>query len=248
MASYGTSTAQIVFFVLINASKAAIRYHEDGSMSSNSGPTFPLQRFISRTKRTSFYINSEPRFTSSAGSISAEQADLIVSEHNRLRRLLPSSNMQALVWDSNLAAAAQAHANLCVFQHSPSPRENGNGENIFAAPFPDVGGAVNMWFNEANVCGCYNGYKECCGHYSQVVWAATNKIGCGLANCGNIFYAPGQRYILVCQYNPGGNILDSLPDGSLQSYAAFNVRKTSDPLCSECPAGSYCNNGLCDVK
>ena len=42
------------------------------------------------------------------------------------------------------------------------------------------------------------------GHYTQMVWAETYKIGCGF-----IMYNKGEWYkkILVCDYGPGGNVV-----------------------------------------
>lgn len=81
---------------------------------------------------------------------------------------VPATNMQEVVWDTALAAQAQAHADACVLQHSTN-RVN-VGENIWAAPYSDFSGAVKMWFDEVydSRCGCSNGFKECCGHYTQV--------------------------------------------------------------------------------
>ena len=41
-----------------------------------------------------------------------------------------------------------------------------------------------------------------CGHYTQVVWRNTTKIGCAIYTC------PGFQYgsTVVCDYGPGGNI------------------------------------------
>jgi hypothetical protein len=37
------------------------------------------------------------------------------------------------------------------------------------------------------------------GHYAQMVWRGTTRIGCGLA------HGQGQEY-LVCRYSPAGNV------------------------------------------
>ncbi len=40
-----------------------------------------------------------------------------------------------------------------------------------------------------------------CGHYTQVMWAKSTKLGCGLNKC------PGLKWssTIVCNYAPGGN-------------------------------------------
>jgi len=52
-----------------------------------------------------------------------------------------------------------------------------------------------------------------CGHYTQVIWAATREIGCAVNN-----QCPGQfSSVYICRYNPPGNFLGQAPysvDGS----------------------------------
>ena len=65
------------------------------------------------------------------------------------------------------------------------------------------------------------------GHYTQMVWAETYKIGCGF-----IMHNRGEWYkkVLVCDYGPGGN------------YVGGEMYKIGEP-------GSLCKgaveNGLC---
>ena len=40
-----------------------------------------------------------------------------------------------------------------------------------------------------------------CGHYTQLVWKRTERIGCAAHRCGRLEYP----YTLVCNYGPGGN-------------------------------------------
>lgn len=49
--------------------------------------------------------------------------------------------------------------------------------------------------NAANTC------SGVCGHYTQIVWRATLKLGCAISHC------PGQAFpnAIVCNYGPGGN-------------------------------------------
>jgi hypothetical protein len=69
------------------------------------------------------------------------------------------------------------------------------------------------------------------GHYTQAVWARTNKVGCGFIS----FISPDGWYdkYYVCNYGPGGNIIG----GSMY---------TEGDACTQCPAeASSCDNGLC---
>jgi pathogenesis-related protein 1 len=45
-----------------------------------------------------------------------------------------------------------------------------------------------------------------CGHYTQVVWRASVKIGCGVTSCSN-----GTRTEVICNYAPAGNFVGMNP-------------------------------------
>ena len=70
------------------------------------------------------------------------------------------------------------------------------------------------------------------GHYTQLVWADTDKVGCGATS-----YREGKWFatLYTCNYGPNGNFIrgEMYTDGS---------------ACSECSAGSFCSlryPGLC---
>ena len=47
------------------------------------------------------------------------------------------------------------------------------------------------------------------GHYTQVVWALTNQISCGISICEDTAATSATPWqtLVVCNYNPAGNIL-----------------------------------------
>jgi hypothetical protein len=69
------------------------------------------------------------------------------------------------------------------------------------------------------------------GHYTQLVWATTRKVGCGYtAYTKDTTY----RRLYVCNYLTAGNLLNS------------PVYLAGSRPCSNCPATHpACNNGLC---
>ncbi|CAG2060007.1 unnamed protein product [Timema podura] len=72
--------------------------------------------------------------------------------------------------------------------------------------------------------------SEVVGHYTQVVWADTKLVGCGL-----IYYPDGvwNIYYMACNYGPGGNIIGD------------SLYKEGTP-CSECDGGcDITYTGLC---
>ncbi|KAG9123556.1 hypothetical protein FRC07_014768 [Ceratobasidium sp. 392] len=112
---------------------------------------------------------------------------------------------KALVWDSSLAASAQAWANQCKFQHSQS------GQNLAAGTGnPSIATAIGWWNAER---ADYKGPDDY-SHWTQVVWKSTTKLGCALKQCapGTIFDASyGVANYYVCHYNPVGNVLGQFP-------------------------------------
>ncbi|ODV90868.1 hypothetical protein CANCADRAFT_15606, partial [Tortispora caseinolytica NRRL Y-17796] len=113
-----------------------------------------------------------------------------LSAHNTFRA---QYGAQPLTWDSTLASFASNYANNCVFQHSGGPY----GENL-AMGYSSIAAAVKGWTDEAS--SYTGGYSSAAGHFTQVVWKSTTKLGCGVASCSS-----GKIY--VCEYDPAGNVL-----------------------------------------
>ncbi|KAM1794800.1 hypothetical protein ACFX11_035233 [Malus domestica] len=108
-----------------------------------------------------------------------------------------------LSWDTNLANYAQRYANSrigdCNLVHSGGPYS----ENI-AKSTGDLSGtaAVNLFVSEkadynynSNTCAA----GKVCGHYTQVVWRSSTRLGCAKVRCNN-----GGTFI-GCNYDPRGN-------------------------------------------
>ena len=45
-----------------------------------------------------------------------------------------------------------------------------------------------------------------CGHYTQMVWQTSTKVGCAMAVCED-----SQEQVWVCQYQPAGNWVGKKP-------------------------------------
>ncbi|KAJ6409419.1 hypothetical protein OIU84_009005 [Salix udensis] len=114
-----------------------------------------------------------------------------------------------LTWDATVQAYAQNYANQragdCNLVHSGGPY----GENL-AWGSPDLSGtdAVNMWVGEkayydydSNSCAA----GQQCGHYTQVVWANSARLGCAKVKCST-----GGTFI-GCNYDPPGNVVGQKP-------------------------------------
>ncbi|KAF2317179.1 hypothetical protein GH714_015021 [Hevea brasiliensis] len=125
---------------------------------------------------TIFLLCLLPRTSQAAGYLSTASQFLL--PQNAARAAL---RMPPLVWDSNLARYAQ-----CGRGWSPAQ-------------------AVTAWVSErkwynywSNSCA---GDQEC-GHYTQIVWRKTRRVGCARVNCFG-----GKGVFMTCNYDPPGNFI-----------------------------------------
>jgi len=158
----------------------------------------------------------------SAAHAEAIDPTAIVAAHNKWRS---EAGVQALSHSPKLAKSAQAWANHlkqsqhCAMQHS-NPKGS-YGENLYwTSPLIWSDGrkelrkvspaeVIDSWGNEQ---ADYNHARnECrtgaiCGHYTQIVWRDTSKVGCGMGTCRD-----SHEQIWVCHYAPAGNIVGETP-------------------------------------
>jgi hypothetical protein len=152
--------------------------------------------------------------------VAGEPAGLtgITAAHNAARaqaQPTPSPALGPLAWDDTLAQAAQGWAGGCQFKHSGGAY----GENLYASAGTTPTGAsvVADWVGEAkdytyatNTCAA----GKPCGHYTQVVWRDTTKLGCAITSCST--NSPfGSKFptwnLVVCEYDPPGNFNGKKP-------------------------------------
>jgi uncharacterized protein YkwD len=149
------------------------------------------------------------------GSEGRDEIPGIVAAHNAVRDTV---GVPHLSWDGQLGNVAQAWADGCVFEHSSgSPY----GENLFAstpAGNATAQGVVDSWASEVdfydydtNSCAA----NEQCGHYTQIVWDSTERVGCGFAVCPEASSPFGGGFgdweLWVCNYDPPGNWVGEKP-------------------------------------
>ncbi len=155
------------------------------------------------------------------GPPSAEPSDPvlkgIVAAHNAARAAVvpaPATPLPPMVWSESDAQVARAYAAKCVFAHNAArgPR----GENLYA----NAGGTktpaavVATWVAEVkNYTYATNQCSGVCGHYTQVVWRDSVKVGCAMQRCttNSPFGGGGAWDNWVCDYSPAGNFVGRKP-------------------------------------
>ncbi|NXU25217.1 GLIP1 protein, partial [Thalassarche chlororhynchos] len=143
-----------------------------------------------------------------------------VRAHNTFRSKVnpPASSMFRMSWDAALAKTAKAWAKKCKFKHNSYLKMPGKvhptftpvGENIWTgtATIFSVDAALSDWFNEVSSYDFNtNSCTDMCGHYTQVVWAESYKVGCAVHFCNTVENFPGlfRAAHFVCDYGPAGN-------------------------------------------
>ncbi|KAF6161757.1 hypothetical protein GIB67_013834 [Kingdonia uniflora] len=127
--------------------------------------------------------------------------------HNEARNAV---GVPPLRWDQRLAIHARFYSNQrrkdCQLIHSPW---FGFGENLFWGQGRQwtAKDAVDTWVGEKKLYN-YDSNSctgETCGHYTQIVWRTTKRVGCSRITCnsGNAFIA--------CEYFPPGNYIGLRP-------------------------------------
>ncbi|ETN77099.1 SCP-like protein [Necator americanus] len=116
-------------------------------------------------------------------------------------------------YDCEVEKTAMNNAKQCVFKHSQPNQRKGLGENIFMSSDSGMDKAKaaeqasKAWFGELAEKGVGQNLKltgglfsRGVGHYTQMVWQETVKLGCYVEACSNMCY-------VVCQYGPAGNMM-----------------------------------------
>lgn len=150
------------------------------------------------------------------GALGPRQAfdDRLLAAHNRERLAVGAA---PLSWDPQLAASARRWAKHLAatntFVHSNQPGSESEGENLWAgtAGFYQPERMVGLWAAEKRYykVGVFpnnssTGNVADVGHYTQLIWARTERVGCALAH-------GTEEDFLVCRYKRAGNVVGEAP-------------------------------------
>lgn len=132
-----------------------------------------------RTSTVVVTVTATPTDPPSSSYTSREEfKDIILKVSNAYRKQHSAS---PLVWNETLAEYAFHYAKKCKWEHSHGPY----GENL-ATGYPNTTSAVSEWGDERDLYDFKKptGFTEETGHFTQLVWKATEKVGCAVVDCG----------------------------------------------------------------
>lgn len=156
--------------------------------------------------------------------------------HNELRK---KYNLPPLIYSDTLAEVAvkwakKLQSRACKMTHSLGE----TGENLYwASPYTLIKTdshnnktqttrlqnitdqqVVQSWYEEVkwydyDTNSCQKG--QVCGHYTQLIWKQSNKLGCAAIACKDL------SQVWVCEYSPPGNINMRYPDGTVKKLKPY---------------------------
>ncbi|MBV8687399.1 MAG: SCP-like extracellular [Alphaproteobacteria bacterium] len=167
------------------------------------------RRQARRAATLALALLAAPLLTGASGRLTALEPRLLAA-HNAERAAL---GLKPLEWDATLAADAAGWARHLArigdLQHAEdADPEDPQGENLWAgtkgAYTPEA--MVGLWIAEKKDYrpapieeASRTGDFEDIGHYTQLVWRDTGRVGCALA-------AGAEDEVLVCRYRTAGNV------------------------------------------
>jgi len=178
-------------------------------------------------------VSTNPDNESNTNCTSGSFCEQMVNSHNKVRHSVnagtywdqpvPGTPVADVVWDELLAEVAHNYASDCHWGHNSNrsaeyAAAGGSGyvgENIAASSGNPTTDSVvdSQWGAEAKSYNySNNSCSGVCGHYTQVAWKTSTRIGCARVHCdsftGGISWS---GYFTVCNYAPGGNMNGQRP-------------------------------------
>lgn len=153
-----------------------------------------------------------PLLAGNTGTASFDSRLLAVQNRERA-----AIGVEPLAWDPSLAHAAQGWADHLAaagaFAHAPKDMRAPQGENLWAGTrgrysleaMVEAWAREKRWFRPAPIpAASTTGRFEDVGHYTQLIWRDTRRVGCAMAT-------GAREDVLVCRYSEAGNWIGEKP-------------------------------------
>lgn len=160
--------------------------------------------------------------------------------HNRHRK---NHTVPAIHWDTGLFLSASAVAATC--KESRDVNGGGYGQNLqIGTPIDNIQAAItNSWYNSevelfpdsdygqpTPLSMNNNGLWERYGHFTQLIWAASTKVGCAVQSCDQLKCNPNNggcpsSGFMGSNYGHSLTVCNYLAPGNFKGYFAGNVTR-----------------------
>ncbi|XP_030374306.1 uncharacterized protein LOC115623894 [Scaptodrosophila lebanonensis] len=132
--------------------------------------------------------------------------DSILDEHNRYRA---KHNTPKLTLDSGLSSGCASYAKEIAAKNSLDHSSGNYGENLCMRSSDPVQ-CVKMWYDEIKDYDYKNPkFSAATGHFTQVIWKSSKKMGVGKAKSSS------GAYYVVARYTPAGNVVGKFKENVL---------------------------------
>ncbi|MBK9071817.1 MAG: hypothetical protein IPL79_12565 [Myxococcales bacterium] len=175
-----------------------------------ASPSYGGGGYVSPTSTPTPYVTPEPAPTSTPtptpaadGATSAFAREFLTA-HNTYRARHCAS---PLTWSDELARYAARWAEHLRGQGCGLTHSSGSyGENLAGGTASALSPqrVTTMWYDEVAGYSYGSGFSMSTGHFTQVVWRGTQRLGCAMATCGG-------NAVYVCSYDPPGNYSGDFP-------------------------------------
>lgn len=203
-------------------------------------------------------------------AVSCEDIKILLDHHNKHRAMVargevkekieqpPAADMLEMRWDWELADASQEYAIrqglFCsTNRHSPPSERPNIGENLAYKGTTlhsksSLESLVQMWYDEVKEPGYDGEHIGGAGHYTQMVWGKSDRLGCGVV----LFkHSSWYKTFLVCRYKPAGNWVGRKPyTHGTPNCAALRLHDsiTYNGLCTEMTEAEQKNYDPCSAS
>ena len=157
----------------------------------------------------------------------------LLDNHNYIRA---QHHADKLVRDSELELMAQKHTDYLAntFKQLKNSEDKFNGEYVGQNLYKCTGcdgsslskDAINFWYTEEEPVYDYKnpGFSQTTGHFCQVVWRNTKKLGCGITCLSS-----EKSCYLDCYYFPAGNYESQYKDNVLSKSDSDRPKEEPKP-------------------
>ena len=190
-----------------------------------------------------WYAAAHVRSTMSSMGGEAEQKfssswkDEVLKAHNEYRAY---HDAPPLTWSNSLARNADSCQSRNYYRNGQWHLEHcgDDGQNIAGTnKWADYSTSVKMWYDEIALTpggdGKVSSFSSGTGHYTQVVWKATTKVGCSRVESGDSM----NTGFVICNYKIPGNMQGSFAQNVIPLSAASGSSGGSAGRCDDVKVG-----------